>query len=848
MKFGMKLVAASGLAVLMTVPAVEISPAFAQVDTIVVTSRKREENLQDVPLSVTAVTSNQIERGNYVGIEDVAQFVPGFEMDRSFQRSFERPVIRGKSIILTGAVENPASIFINGAFFDGTLSSIDLSEVERIEVIKGPQSALYGRATYAGAINVITKLPGDEFGARVSGTAAADDQYEVTAGFEGPIMSDLLSASVYLRHYEFGGQWTSTIDDRDLGQEKSQSIAATFRLTPADNAEIVARVVYGERDDGPIATNFHPFALNNYAMRANGTYDYFAGDLTLQPFTNNNAIAALFGDLGESEDHVGGSIQADWDVTDSIKVISNTSYDDFDIRFVAGPHEPNGGYRLFTIPGGPPSDRGGFLVAGFRVNPFIVNDRDEIQSFSQDLHVEYDDGGSFRAMFGGYYYDRDEEFAGLPLIFSDAAASLTPGQMGNIETAFQRAADLAAAASCAPIMGCDPAAGSSRLLAGGGTAAGIVTGFADDLGSRVLQGTRNVAVYGRLEWDVTDGITGTFEGRWAQDKKSTTSFDFGSPMDPQREPITDLEATFDSFTPRITLNWDVTDDSLAYVVVANGTKPGGFNSGPIAASQNQRAFNEEKVWSYEVGSKNTFFDGQLFFNVAGYYEDIKDYQLTDILVDESFDSPTEPAITNKGEVRAYGIELDVRYQPDVIEGLSFNLGYAFSENEFKGNTTDVNQGRLEDILDDGEFNCSIGDVTPMTPCVARGGADSVPVSINGQRTPLSSKHQLNAGVNLTRPVPGMDLDWFVQVDMAYEGKKFVQVHNLAVIPESVLVNMSVGIQHENFRLSFWGKNLTDDDAVASGTRFIEANAFFRRAFLTFPQRERQWGGTLTVTY
>jgi outer membrane receptor protein involved in Fe transport len=134
---------------------------------ILVTARKREENLQDVPLSITAVTAETIEEQGLRSIVDIANITPGLSYRPGFGRNSDRPVIRGQSNIQG---QPNVAFFIDGIFVTGSLTSFNLDNLERVEVIKGPQAALFGRATFAGAINYITRKPDNEFRGKASVT------------------------------------------------------------------------------------------------------------------------------------------------------------------------------------------------------------------------------------------------------------------------------------------------------------------------------------------------------------------------------------------------------------------------------------------------------------------------------------------------------------------------------------------------------------------------------------------------------------------------------------------------------------------------------------------------------
>ena len=138
-------------------------PVSAQqmvLEEIVVTARKRDESLQDIPLSISAFSVDQLRDKGIDNVHELAEATPGFAMDRGFGRFFDRPVIRGQSSILGG---RNASFFVDGVYVSNSVASTTIDSLERIEVLRGPQSAIYGRATFAGAINYITKRPSNEF-------------------------------------------------------------------------------------------------------------------------------------------------------------------------------------------------------------------------------------------------------------------------------------------------------------------------------------------------------------------------------------------------------------------------------------------------------------------------------------------------------------------------------------------------------------------------------------------------------------------------------------------------------------------------------------------------------------
>ena len=842
MKYGHKLWATVSLSVLMALP---VTPAAAQLDELIVTVRKREENIQKVPLSVSAFSGSALADENITNIEDLSALVAGFEFDRSFQRGFERPVIRGKSSILSGS-EPGVSFFIDGVFFNGTIASIDLSSVERVEIVKGPQSALYGRNTYSGAVNVVTKKPGDELDITASVSAAEHDQYELTAGISGPLVEDILSGGLYVRHYEYGGEYRNQQDGELYGVEETDSISGVLNYTPNESWEATLRGWWQQDDDGPIAVSDSGVFDNNFALNtapsAGEPFNiYFKGELPNNDTVNyDNVLPALFGDVGRETERVGGSLKLSWDVTDSLKITSITGYEELDIFFnQSATYHPNGSYVPIFVVGGIPDPRPAAGMApntglhGALLNPVLISQDKTVETFNQDLRFEHDNGGRFRFLGGVSYYSFEDTEAGLR---DDAALAANAALLDELK---DKAMANLVTNQCEASPLCDPSIATIDDLN-----PIILTSFESSIPGPedlIVAETENIGIYGRVEFDVTERVTFGAEARYSEEEVKARLINDGVVI------FEDEKVNY-SFTPRFTLDYELSDENLLYGVIANGTKPGGFNTDDGGPATGRTSFDEEEIWSFEVGSKNTFADGQLRFNIAGYIEEITGYQLTEgvVFIDPETDAPaTDSLVTNKGTVELKGFEIETIFQPNAVEGLSLNLNYAYNDNEFTEGTDD-NLGLVNELLDDGLFNCSTGDLTPEDACL--GEDDTINASIVGNRTPLSAEHQLSVGIDYSRPIANGNADWFIGTTASYESSKFVQVLNLAEISPSTVVNFSTGIENDTFRFSVWGRNIFDEDALQSATRHFDGNDTFKRAFLGTPRRGSQWGVTLSADF
>ncbi len=266
--------------------------ALAQTDTgadstkleeITVTARKREENLMEIPVSVSVVTSEVIQDSNLLSVNDIAAVTPGFKVNNAFGRQADRPVVRGVSGISTGT--ELSGYFVDGVYVSGTLSSFGLDNIERVEVLRGPQSATFGRRTFAGAVNYVTARPDEDTRIRVRAGLGNNDRVDLAATVSGQARN--VGYKIHARHYSYGGDFENTlaIGPDDIGAEETNSINASIYLSPSDSTEIQLNVLYADDDDGQYAVALQPSSDNNCFFprppnqSPGGPRPYFCGEL-----------------------------------------------------------------------------------------------------------------------------------------------------------------------------------------------------------------------------------------------------------------------------------------------------------------------------------------------------------------------------------------------------------------------------------------------------------------------------------------------------------------------------------------------------------------------------------------
>ena len=173
-------------------------------EEITVTARKREESLQEVPLTITAFSGKAMEKLGIANVFDLAALTPGLTYENTGWRNGDKATIRGLTVPGQLPSQQKTSVFVDGIYVAGAYSSQSLANLERVEVLKGPQSAFFGRSTFAGAINYVTKDPTDVLTGKLMVSAASLGQSEASATVGGPVYGDALLGQLNAYYYEFG--------------------------------------------------------------------------------------------------------------------------------------------------------------------------------------------------------------------------------------------------------------------------------------------------------------------------------------------------------------------------------------------------------------------------------------------------------------------------------------------------------------------------------------------------------------------------------------------------------------------------------------------------------------------
>jgi iron complex outermembrane receptor protein len=234
--------------------------AEGSLEEVLVSARKREETLLEVPLSITAFTAEQIERQQLFDIRDLSAVSPGM----TFQavggngpggRFGGNLYFRGLTFSAPLPRQQTGAVFVDGIYVLGGVQAVNTVDVERVEVIKGPQNAYFGRNTFGGAINFITSDPASDFRARIGAFVESYESVNGSLTVEGPLWGETLRGRLALLHNDKGAHYTSN-DGTDLGEERTDSVTGTLVWEPNESFSAKVRLHLQVDEDGP-ATSAH---------------------------------------------------------------------------------------------------------------------------------------------------------------------------------------------------------------------------------------------------------------------------------------------------------------------------------------------------------------------------------------------------------------------------------------------------------------------------------------------------------------------------------------------------------------------------------------------------------------
>ncbi len=610
----------------------DTTPAADAVGEIVVTAQKRSEKLSDVPMSISAATGEQLSERGIRSVADLSKLVPGL----TFQPSdYGSPVytIRGIGLKdLAVAVAPTVSVYVDQVPLPYSVMTPGASlDLERVEVLKGPQGTLFGQNSTGGAINYIAAKPTDTLKGGAELTYGRFDQFDAQAFVSGPLGANV-RARLAVRTEQRGNWQKSQTRDDGLGRRNFTAGRLLVDLDPSDRLRIQINLNGWRNRSDSQAAQFMRFSPAVPA--AGGAYTGLFPILTAYQAAPDKARIADWDPATsfKSDDRMGqASVRADLDLADDVTLTSISAYSDFKQRA--------------------PIDPDGTNVTDFRMT---LNSR--IESFSQELRIAGKSaGGTLRWLVGGNYaHDRTKDDQnGFTTGSSVGILGLTATNFFNSN--HQRIRTLAGFASVdfdiAPTL---TAQGSIRYTDSRNRFSGCVR----DSGDGVMAGA----------FSVLSGTTIPPGGCVTLDDVGGT-FRPGLVRDTLHE---------DNLSWRLSLNYKPSPDQLIYANITKGYKAGTFPTVAATLASQDVPVKQESVLAYELGFKASLLDRAVQLAGAGFYYDYKDKQQIGYVLTIFGPNPGEISIPKS---RVYGGELNLTLRP--MRGLTLNAGGTYVDSKVR---------------------------------------------------------------------------------------------------------------------------------------------------------------------
>jgi len=797
----------------------------AEVDELVVTAQRREQSVNDVPMAIQAFGADQLTALRVTNVQDLSSVAPSFSVSRSYQGvpTFTLRGI-GFNTINMSATSTVGTYVDEVAYAYPMMLSGPMFDLERVEVLKGPQGTLYGRNTTAGLINFVTQKPTDEFEARGVAEFGNYETYNFEGMVSGPIAETLQGRIAFRSETSNQGWQKSATRDERLGEVHRYSVRGSLAFQPTETLSIDASYSYWKNTSDTLAAQAIGFTTGTDPVTGTGSARNFnapglAAFIGGQKWSNDTAdwapasrrtstvggIPGIDKPLEEDSTFQAAKLSVNWDITDELTLVSLTSFNKIERKGVMD-------------------------WAGAPYNVLLQDADGEIESFAQELRLQ---GGNDRVTWlVGAYYGKDDIVDTNQTLFRDNAnvrffQFLTTTLVG---TPFNHP-------------------GSPNGAGPGGTytlaqAANAFQSYRDD--GKIE--TTTASIFASADWKLSDTLSLTTGLRYTQDKQdanvcsrdvngsmlpnlnitnrylyglfygatipadvqlngcSTTSIDPVTLVATRGEVISSLDE--DNVAWRLALNWEVNNDTLIYGSVSQGAKSGGAPVNTASLAIQNIPVKQETLLSYEVGVKAGLFDRRVQANVSAFYYDYTDKQMSTYNPDPLYTALAR--LQNIPESFAYGIDGEVTWR--VTDNFTA-IGAATLLHTEIVDFVGTNGGGTVQDYDGAEFLYSPEFLGSLTFVYERELNDGM-----GLKATLNGRYQKESQADL-------------------EGNPLFEIPSYGVLNGSLGITAKDG----NWEASLWARNLTDEyywTAVASN-----ANTVVR-----FPGQPRTWGVSLTMKY
>lgn len=785
------------LAVALSAGATQI--AFAQdapvLEEVLVTAQKRVETMQEVPISVSALSGDKIEKAGVENLEDLTMHLPNIHFTETGISTQVR--VRGIGSDNSQGFEQSVGTYIDGIYYGrAQLFRAPMMDLERAELLRGPQSTLFGKNSIAGALNLTTARPSEELTGRLAVSQSGEfGEQEINGMLSGPL-GEKFRARLAIREFEDEGYYYNAFTREDSAISDESTVRLSMELDATDRLSFFLK---GERNT---------FDTLGRAIEITQDIPLIPGRLTYNQYLNLLSQPGFEAELDYTRDM--DMQEFSNNEIKNLTLEANYEFDEMVLTFVTG-------QLGFDYDEKCDCD---FTAA----NLIDLDIHEEYDQFSQEIRLSSNNDSNIEWIGGLYYQTYEQVFGDHTHITADSLLPQLPGTPDQ--------ADLSVVADTGVLRTFDQQSDSWAIF--GQATWSISSRWHLTLGARYTEETKeaNKAI------NITESAFSTTPIELSDDPFVAAQADAVGYAYLDRLLVESQQSGFgghdvsgerdeSAFTPMINLQWDMTDALMVYASFTTGFKAGGFDprSNRVGALGDAPPedfellhfeFEEESANALELGMKSSYADGRGETNVALYHTDYEDLQIS------QFDGGVGFNVGNAKDTLVQGLEIDGRWA--LAQGLTLGYGAAWLDFEYKdfenGNcyTGQTNRG-VEDIDGDGDF-----DICDYT-------------GLRGVYTPELT---VNLSLDYVYPITGdWDLVGFIDMQYVDEQQVHVNLDPNGMIDAYTMLGARLGVDADNWSLAVIGKNLTDEDVISysanvplSGSNF-GTNTFY--SFVRKPQ-------------
>ena len=804
------------LALAISAATLAVSAQAQQLEEVIVTAQKRAENLQDVPISVSTMSGEKIQDNTILNFAALADFVPSLHIAEASVNT--NIYMRGIGSGNNRGFEQSVGMYLDGVYLGrGRQYRSALMDIERVEVLRGPQGTLFGKNTVAGAINISSASPvvGEEMQGEIN-ASVEENGGAIYEGFLQGSLSDTLAMRAAFRYRETDGYVYNAFLEQDEGALEETGARITLVWEPSDtfSANFKYTNMQRDRDGAPSATwrylspaerqaevpNRSAFANTAYAIM-----DIFFPDFP--------AIAGK--EFTTYKDNNYGQSQADGFGISTKPENSDDNIENYSLNM----NWEIGGGTLTSVTGYATYDYQDDVDVDWLPLQFIARyDDHDFYQFSQEFRFSADVGDRFSYTVGAYFDENELDMAGRV----------------TVDTNFDGLFPVFAALSNGFPIEAAPLMPQNLLVPLTGGAYGA-NQFSRN--HEFDQKTESFAFFAQGTYEISDTLRMTLGLRYTEEEKDATSVqklgDSNCGIDGNADTsiagcangynpfLAIVQATSfntynknwlgsretDDLTPSINVQWDVSDSSMLYISYSEGFKSGGFSAAddgnpgnvgvggfPVEAVSSvpneDFEFDDESVEAFEIGGKHEFLDGAMRLNWAAFYSEYQNLQTT-IFKGVGF------AVKNAASSEVQGLEVDWLLQ--VSDAVRVGANFAYLDATYG----DFKDGPCDAIQLDQNGLCG-------TPAGIAVGSFN---DLTGVNTLYSSEYSGNAFIDIRSQwgdkevFAGIDVNYRSEFQSAGDNDKY------DMIPEYTKVNMRVGLSADNWEVMAYGRNVFDEAAL-----------------------------------